>query len=101
MPHHRLAAWIHIVGIFVIAAAAVLFALQGYALMHTTPANLLDYAARALAYLVLGVGVGSTLVALAGILKTRVDPTSAFLAAASTIADSGRSAEPSHRHAGC
>ena len=81
MPHHRLATWIHIVGIFVIAAAAVLFALQGYALMHTTPANLLDYAARALAYLMLGVGVGSTLVALAGILKTRVDPTSTFLAA--------------------
>src|SRR4051794_14499629 len=80
MPHHRLAKWTRIVGILVISCAAVLFVTQAYALMHTTPANVLDYAARALAYLVLGIGVGSALVAISGIVETRVDPSGAFLA---------------------
>src|SRR3954471_8249843 len=79
MFHHRLASSIRVVGIVVIAIAAVLFVTQVYALFHTAPANLLDYAARAVAYLALGVGVGTALVALASIAGTRVDPTGAFL----------------------
>src|SRR5439155_10417168 len=56
-----------------------LFAAQAYALIHTPRADLLDYGARALAYLVLGVGLGSVLMSLAAIVGTRVDPTGAFL----------------------
>jgi len=68
MPHHRLAAWIRVVGILVIAFSAVLCATQVYALSQTSRENLLDYGARAIAYLVLGGGVGAVLVALASVV---------------------------------
>jgi tetratricopeptide (TPR) repeat protein len=80
MSHHRLAIWIRVIGILVIASAVLLCAAQVYALIHTPRANLLDYGARALAYLALGTGLGSVLVALATVVGTRVDPTGAFLA---------------------
>src|SRR5438045_7718023 len=80
MSHHRFAIWIRVIGILVIALGVLLCSAQIYALIHAPRANLLDYGARALAYLVLGAGLGSVLLALAGIVATRVDPTGAFLA---------------------
>jgi outer membrane protein assembly factor BamD (BamD/ComL family) len=59
------------IGIFIMAAGAVLCALQVYALLHTGSENLLDYGARAVAYLLFGVGLGSALVAIGDLAGTK------------------------------
>jgi hypothetical protein len=80
MTNHKLSFWTRTIGIITIAAGAVLCVVQVYAMIFITADHLLDYAVRAAAYLLIGVGVGAALVAMAHVLGTKVDPTGAFLA---------------------
>ena len=79
MPHHRLAAGIRFLGVVIIAAGLALCAIQVYALLHAPRAEFTDLAIRAGAWLMIGIGLGSVLMALATIVATKVDPTGAFL----------------------
>lgn len=79
MANHKLANWTRVFGLFVIAIAVALCAAEIYSLVHLPRAELMDHVARALSYLVLGVGLGSVLMCLATIIATRIDPTGAFL----------------------
>jgi tetratricopeptide (TPR) repeat protein len=72
------------IGIFIMAAGAVLCALQVYALLHTNSENLLDYGGRAVAYLLFGVGLGSALVAIGDLSASKSRATEQASAASDT-----------------
>jgi hypothetical protein len=80
MPHHRLAAGIRFLGILIIAAGLALCGTQIYALLHAHGrVEYIDLVIRAGVCLLLGIGLGSALMALGTIVGTKVDPTGAFL----------------------